>query len=86
MAKLTLPPAVRPWTDSDPESLRSRFSWMRSRLEELTEENNELRRSVIAGRPNARAGTDVTAALPAAYRRARRVVGRPVRRILRPER
>ncbi|MDQ0796411.1 hypothetical protein QFZ58_004899 [Streptomyces sp. B1I3] len=88
LAALTLPPAVRPWTESDPEALRGRFSWMQSRLEELTEQNAALL-SQLGARPRRVGlrgqGADGAAALPAVYRRARRVVGRPVRKLLRPE-
>ncbi|MFE9907897.1 polysaccharide pyruvyl transferase family protein [Streptomyces clavifer] len=88
LSKLTLPPAVSPWTDSDPASLAGRFSWMRGRMEELTEQNSKLR-SQLAKKASpvsikVQAG-DGAAAWPSAYRRARRVVGRPVRRLLRPE-
>ncbi|WP_371612294.1 polysaccharide pyruvyl transferase family protein [Streptomyces clavifer] len=88
LSKLTLPPAVSPWIDSDPASLAGRFSWMRGRMEELTEQNSKLR-SQLAKKASpvsikVQAG-DGAAAWPSAYRRARRVVGRPVRRLLRPE-
>ncbi|GAA2928901.1 polysaccharide pyruvyl transferase family protein [Kitasatospora cinereorecta] len=88
MSKLTLPPAVSPWIGSDPASLAGRFSWMRGRMEELTEQNVKLRSqlakkaSPVSIRVQA---DDGAAAWPSAYRRARRVVGRPVRRLLRPE-
>ncbi|WP_406149152.1 polysaccharide pyruvyl transferase family protein [Streptomyces sp. NBC_01012] len=89
MAKLTLPPAVRPWTETDPDSLSSRFSWMQSRMEELSAENALLRGQLEkkAGPVSIKlqAGGQATAAWPSAYRRARRVVGRPVRRLLRPD-
>ncbi len=88
LAELSLPPAVRPWVDSDPESLRGRFSFMQSRLDELTQQNAALlsqlgarsRRVGFRGQ-----GTDSATALPAVYRRARRVVGRPVKKLLRPD-
>ncbi|MEU8704784.1 polysaccharide pyruvyl transferase family protein [Streptomyces sp. NPDC048565] len=89
MAKLTLPPAVRPWTDTDPDSLSSRFSWMQSQMEELSAQNARLRSQLAkkAGPVSIKLQADgeATAALPSAYRRARRVVGRPVRRLLRPD-
>ncbi|MEV8224929.1 polysaccharide pyruvyl transferase family protein [Streptomyces sp. NPDC079167] len=84
MSKLVLPPAARPWTDTDPETLSSRFGWLQSRLQELTEENNELRRAQLTGRTD-RFGTRARGGAGATYRRARRVVGRPVRKFLRPE-
>lgn len=88
LAKRTLPAAVRPWTDSDPETMSSRFSFMQSRMTELSEQN-ALLLSQLANRSGPvsiklQAG-DSAAAWPSAYRRARRVVGRPVRRLLRPE-
>jgi hypothetical protein len=57
-------------------------------MEELTEQNSKLR-SQLAKKASpvsikVQAG-DGAAAWPSAYRRARRVVGRPVRRFLRPE-
>ncbi|MEU1487288.1 polysaccharide pyruvyl transferase family protein [Streptomyces sp. NPDC005752] len=89
MSKLALPPAVRPWTESDPDSLSSRFGWMQSRMEELAAQNAELRGQLEkkgGGPVNVRVQTGAgAAAWPSAYRRARRVVGRPVRRLLRPE-
>ncbi|MFH8885430.1 polysaccharide pyruvyl transferase family protein [Streptomyces californicus] len=84
MGKLTLPPAVRPWTDTDADTLSSRFSWMQSRLEELSSENAELRKQLDRRTSPAGAKTQPVG-LPWAYRRARRAVGRPVRRLLRPE-
>ncbi|MFJ4121720.1 polysaccharide pyruvyl transferase family protein [[Kitasatospora] papulosa] len=88
LSKLALPPAVRPWTDTDPDALSSRFSFMQSRLEELTEQNalllNQLQKRTGPVSIKVHAG-DSGAAWPSAYKRARRVVGRPVRRLLRPE-
>ncbi|KPC84865.1 polysaccharide pyruvyl transferase family protein [Streptomyces sp. NRRL S-4] len=89
MSKLALPPAVRPWTESDPDSLSSRFSWMQSRMDELAAQNAVLRGQLEkkgAGPVRLRVQTsEGTAARPSAYRRARRVVGGPVRKLLRPE-
>lgn len=88
LSKLALPPAVRPWTDSDPDSLSSRFSWMQSRMEELAAQNALLRSQLEkkAGQVSIKVQAgEGAAAWPSAYRRARRVVGRPVRRLLRPE-
>ncbi|MEU0129761.1 polysaccharide pyruvyl transferase family protein [Streptomyces sp. NPDC006289] len=88
LSKLALPPAVRPWTDTDPDSMSSRFSWMQSRMDELASQNALLRDQLeakaghVAFKVQAGEGS---AAWPSAYRRARRVVGRPVRRLLRPE-
>ncbi|WP_405629561.1 polysaccharide pyruvyl transferase family protein [Streptomyces sp. NBC_01174] len=88
MSKLALPPAVRPWTGTDPDSLSSRFSFMQSRINGLSTENALLRSQLEkkAGPVSIKLQTgEGAAALPSAYRRARRVVGRPVRRLLRPE-
>ncbi|MFH9614871.1 polysaccharide pyruvyl transferase family protein [Streptomyces pratensis] len=84
MSGLALPPAVRPWTDSDPDTLSSRFSWMQGRMDELTAQNALLRSQLEkkAGAVNVKVQAGGGAS---AYRRARRVVGRPVRRLLRPE-
>ncbi|WP_405694897.1 polysaccharide pyruvyl transferase family protein [Streptomyces sp. NBC_01185] len=89
LSKRALPAAVRPWTGTDPDEMSSRFSFMKSRMEELAEQN-ALLLSQLEGK-NGRAiniklqGGDGATAWPSAYRRARRVVGRPVRRLLRPE-
>ncbi|MDF6021187.1 polysaccharide pyruvyl transferase family protein [Streptomyces sp. JH34] len=88
VSKLALPPAVRPWTESDPDSLSSRFSWMQSRMAELSAQNAQLRSQLEkkTGPVSIKVqASDGAAAWPSAYRRARRVVGRPVRRLLRPE-
>ncbi|MFJ4967871.1 polysaccharide pyruvyl transferase family protein [Streptomyces sp. NPDC088755] len=88
LAGLTLPPAARPWTDSDPEALSGRLGWLRSRMEELSAENaqlrNQLAKKSVPVNIKVQAGEGKTA-WPSAYRRARRVVGRPVKRLLRPE-
>ncbi|MEW2087963.1 polysaccharide pyruvyl transferase family protein [Streptomyces sp. NPDC006682] len=88
LSKLALPPAVRPWTDTDPDELSSRFSFMQSRLDELAAQNVKLRSQLEKKTGSVsikvHAG-DSAATWPSAYKRARRVVGRPVRRLLRPE-
>ncbi|WP_327118713.1 polysaccharide pyruvyl transferase family protein [Streptomyces sp. NBC_01341] len=89
LAKRALPAAVRPWTDTDAEAMSSRFSFMQSRLAELSEQNTLLLSQLEGktGRPISikLQGSEGATAWPSAYRRARRVVGRPVRRLLRPE-
>ncbi|MFE6036193.1 polysaccharide pyruvyl transferase family protein [Streptomyces sp. NPDC056452] len=88
LGKLSFPPGVRPWIDSDPESLSGRFSWMQSRMEELAAQNTMLRSQLDrkSGQVSIKVQAgDGAAAWPSAYRRARRVVGRPVRKLLRPE-
>lgn len=86
LAGLTLPPAVRPWIDSDPGTLSGRFSWMHSQMEELSAQNARLRKQLAkkAAPVTVQAGKG-KAVWPSAYRQARRVVGRPVRRLLGPE-
>ncbi|MFJ3302287.1 polysaccharide pyruvyl transferase family protein [Streptomyces sp. NPDC086549] len=87
MRALTFPAGVRPWNDADLASLTSRFGWLHSRVDELTLDNDKLRRELAR---SSRAGSKaakvakVTAAAPATsvYRRARRAVGRPIRRAL----
>lgn len=79
MRSLPFPPGVRPWNDTDLASLTSRFGWLHTRVGELTQDNAQLRRELA----RARKGTDgVPAPAASVYRRARRVVGRPLRRAL----
>ncbi|WP_405872827.1 polysaccharide pyruvyl transferase family protein [Streptomyces sp. NBC_00005] len=77
MKELTFPAGVRPWNDADLASLTSRFGWMHSRIAELSLDNAQLKRELERG-----AATSGTAASASVYRRARRVVGRPIRRAL----
>ncbi|WP_239015330.1 polysaccharide pyruvyl transferase family protein [Streptomyces sp. CdTB01] len=75
MRKLSFPAGIRPWNDADLASLTSRFGWMQTRLAELSLDNDRLKREL-----------ERTATAPAAptsvYRKARRVVARPIRRAL----
>ncbi|MBK3642381.1 polysaccharide pyruvyl transferase family protein [Streptomyces sp. MBT33] len=74
MGKLSFPAGIRPWNDADLASLTSRFGWMQTRLAELSLDNDRLRREL-----------ERTATAPAptsVYRKARRVVARPIRRAL----
>ena len=88
LSKLALPPALRPWNETDPDALSSRFSWIQSRMQELAAQNALLRSQLekktgpVDIKPQAGGGP---ALWPSAYRHARSVVGRPVRRLLRPE-
>jgi hypothetical protein len=81
---LSFPPGIRPWIDTDITSLTARFGWLYGRVEELSKDNSKLKRELA----RAKAGTQGTAAVPApsssasVYRRARRAVGRPLRRAL----
>jgi Polysaccharide pyruvyl transferase len=93
MRSLAFPPGVRPWNDTDLASLAPRLGWMHGRLNELTQENSQLKRDLARAKSGARASragsrtakTDAAAAQaaprPSVYRRARRVVGRPIRRL-----
>lgn len=77
MRSLSFPAGLRPWNDADVSSLTTRFGWLQSRITELSLDNVQLRREL------ARAGASPgTAATPSVYRRARRAVGRPIRRAL----
>ncbi|MFS4094745.1 polysaccharide pyruvyl transferase family protein [Streptomyces sp. AF1A] len=79
MRSLSFPPGIRPWNDTDVASLSSRFGWLHNQVVELTEDNAKLRKELGRSRKGQGAfdapGTSV-------YRRARRVVGRPLRRAL----
>lgn len=78
MSGLSFPPGVRPWVGSDPATMAPRLNWLQSQLTELTAENAQLKRKLLKN-----------ASLPAqrsTYQRARSVVGRPIKRALRPSR
>jgi hypothetical protein len=77
MGALSFPPGIRPWNDADPAALGARFGWLQSRMAELATENARLKKDL------AKAGGKATATgATSVYRRARRVVGRPLRRAL----
>ncbi|GHH92550.1 hypothetical protein GCM10017779_30070 [Streptomyces capillispiralis] len=81
LRSLDFPAGVRPWTGTDLASLASRMGWLNQRVGELTAENTRLKRDL----DRAKAGVRRFAATPATasvYRRARRVVGAPLRRAL----
>ena len=75
MRSLAFPAGVRPWNDADLASLTSRFGWLQSRISELSLDNDRLKRELERGA--AKSGTAGPSA--SVYRRARRVVGRPIR-------
>ncbi|MGW1608566.1 polysaccharide pyruvyl transferase family protein [Streptomyces sp. NPDC002285] len=77
MRSLSFPAGIRPWNDADLTSLTSRFGWLQSRITELATDNDRLRRDLAR---SAKGGAAV--ATPSVYRRARRVVGGPIRRAL----
>lgn len=81
LRSLDFPAGVRPWIDTDLSSLASRMGWLNNRVGELTEENTRLRRDLDRARSGAR-GYAAGPATTSVYRRARRVVGAPLRRAL----
>ncbi|WP_443062453.1 polysaccharide pyruvyl transferase family protein [Streptomyces sp. NBC_00457] len=77
MRSLAFPAGIRPWNDADIASLTSRFGWLHSRIAELAVDNAKLKRELK------RAATPAAPApSTSVYRKARRVVGRPIRRAL----
>ncbi|MER6266331.1 polysaccharide pyruvyl transferase family protein [Streptomyces sp900105755] len=81
MRTLAFPAGIRPWNDADVASLTSRFGWLHSRIDELSLDNARLERELA--RAGARTAKATAAQLSGSvYRRARRVVGRPIRRAL----
>ncbi|MER5435074.1 polysaccharide pyruvyl transferase family protein [Streptomyces sp. NPDC002588] len=77
---LKFPAGVRPWNDADLASLTSRFGWLQQRITELDADNAHLQRELT----KARAGGPKVVPAPSMYRRARRAVGGPLRRALKP--
>ncbi|MEV8591445.1 polysaccharide pyruvyl transferase family protein [Streptomyces sp. NPDC052012] len=81
MRSLTFPAGVRPWLDGDLASLATRLGWLSNQVSELAEDNARLKRELA----RAKAGSRKSVGAPApgsVYRRARRVVGAPLRRAL----
>ncbi|MFJ7073252.1 polysaccharide pyruvyl transferase family protein [Streptomyces sp. NPDC098781] len=76
MRSLSFPAGIRPWNDADLTSLTSRFGFLQSRVGELAADNDRLRREL------SRVGKGGTLPPASVYRRARRVVGAPIRRAL----
>nr|WP_235453759.1 polysaccharide pyruvyl transferase family protein [Streptomyces olivochromogenes] len=85
MRSLTFPAGIRPWNETDLASLTSRFGWLHSRITELSVDNAQLKRELARTRAGAKATAKAATVVPATsvYRRARRAVGRPIRRALR---
>ncbi|MFF4689375.1 polysaccharide pyruvyl transferase family protein [Streptomyces sp. NPDC001307] len=79
LRSLSFPPGIRPWNDTDLASLSSRFGWLHTQIGELAQDNAKLRKELARSR-KAQAASPAPAA--SVYRRARRVVGRPLRRAL----
>ncbi|WP_406727570.1 polysaccharide pyruvyl transferase family protein [Streptomyces sp. GD-15H] len=90
MRSLDFPGGVRPWLDADPAALITRFGWLHTRVSELAAENAKLKNELARVKTGTKAGakpgagktTVVAPASGSVYRRARRVVGRPLRRAL----
>ncbi|MCQ9129791.1 MULTISPECIES: polysaccharide pyruvyl transferase family protein [Streptomyces] len=82
LRSLSFPPGVRPWNDADMASLTSRFGWLQQRIAELDSHNAQLKRDLARSRSGAKVVAGVPA--PSIYRRARRAVGGPLRRALKP--
>ncbi|MDH6215660.1 polysaccharide pyruvyl transferase family protein [Streptomyces pseudovenezuelae] len=83
MKELTFPAGIRPWNDADVSSLTTRFGWLQSRITELSLDNAQLKRDLARGAAKAaKAAAPKAVATPSVYRRARRVVARPIRRAL----
>ncbi|WP_432057735.1 polysaccharide pyruvyl transferase family protein [Streptomyces sp. bgisy022] len=89
MRALTFPEAVRPWIGNDPDELTRRFAWMYGRVSELSADNTKLKREltrVKSAKSAKAANAPGIASRTSVYRRARRAVGRPLRRALQPVR
>ncbi|MFD9396225.1 polysaccharide pyruvyl transferase family protein [Streptomyces sp. NPDC060000] len=85
LRSLSFPAGVRPWNDADLASLAGRFGWLQQRITELDSHNAQLTRDLAKNRSGAKAAR-AAAVMPAPsiYRRARRAVGGPLRRALKP--
>lgn len=75
LREITFAPAVRPWNEAGVDAVSARFHWLSARLEDLTERNAALETRLAKSLTGPAAATSV-------YRRARRVVGRPIKRAL----
>ncbi|OQR64209.1 polysaccharide pyruvyl transferase [Streptomyces maremycinicus] len=86
LRSLSFPAGVRPWNDADLASLVDRFGWLQRRITELDAQNTQLKRDLVKSRPGAKAAAKAAAVIPAPsiYRRAKRAVGGPLRRALKP--
>ncbi|MFJ1804979.1 MULTISPECIES: polysaccharide pyruvyl transferase family protein [unclassified Streptomyces] len=86
LRSLSFPAGVRPWNDTDLASLAGRFGWLQQRITELDTHNAQLQRDLAKNRSGARVTAKASAVIPAPsiYRRAKRVVGGPLRRALKP--
>ena len=85
LRSLAFPAGVRPWNDADLASLTTRFGWLQQRITELDTHNAQLKKELAKSRAGARAAAKAAAVpAPSIYRRARRAVGGPLRRALKP--
>ncbi|WP_327315024.1 polysaccharide pyruvyl transferase family protein [Streptomyces sp. NBC_01235] len=82
LRSLSFPAGVRPWNNADPASLTSRFGWLQQRIVELDTHNAQLKHELSKTRTGGKATAVIPA--PSIYRRARRAVGGPLRRALKP--
>ncbi|MEU6014280.1 polysaccharide pyruvyl transferase family protein [Streptomyces sp. NPDC047515] len=78
MSGLAFPPGIRPWVGADAATMSARLGWLQSQLTDLTEQNNQLKRKL--------AKNSAVPVQRSTYQRARSVVGRPIKRALRPSR
>ncbi|MFC9159533.1 polysaccharide pyruvyl transferase family protein [Streptomyces fungicidicus] len=81
LRSLDFPEGVRPWLGDDVAGLASRMGWLYGRVSELTTENTKLKRDLSRAKAGAR-GSVAAPATTSVYRKARRVVGGPLRRAL----
>ncbi|MFJ3665117.1 polysaccharide pyruvyl transferase family protein [Streptomyces sp. NPDC090106] len=84
LRKLSFPAGVRPWLDNDVASLAPRLAWMQRHITELAQDNDRLRHDLA--RAKKKSVATVAPAPASVYRRARRAVGGPLRRALKPGR
>ncbi|MFJ4623098.1 polysaccharide pyruvyl transferase family protein [Streptomyces sp. NPDC088812] len=85
LRSLSFPAGVRPWNDTGVASLTSRFGWLQQRITQLEGDNAQLKKDLARSKVLAKAAA-AKAALPSPsiYRRARRAVGGPLKRALKP--
>ncbi|WP_256102805.1 polysaccharide pyruvyl transferase family protein [Streptomyces sp. Ncost-T10-10d] len=78
MSSLAFPPGIRPWVGADASTMGARLNWLQSQLTDLTNQNTQLKRKL--------AKNTAVPVQRSTYQRARSVVGRPIKRALRPSR
>ncbi|MEV1064106.1 polysaccharide pyruvyl transferase family protein [Streptomyces sp. NPDC050263] len=86
LRSLPFPAGLRPWNDTDVAPLTSRFGWLHHRIGALDSQNAQLKRDLAKSRTGARAAAKAASVIPSPsiYRRAKRAVGDPLRRALKP--